>query len=247
MTADTGAPLRVAVVGAGDPTSAERLIRALPHPLSAAVVMCAPLTVERARSVARVPVVVARDRTRIEPGYLYLTSSDQDVRVSEGHFVMGDKAGSPARLDTLLRSVADSVGGASIAIVLAGRGSDGALGLQRIKEAGGWAMAEDISGEDGEMPRVAVATGLVDLVLPVDRIAARLVSSVAREEARDGAASDSAASDSAARDEARGTDGAAETLRDILALVRVRSGHDFSSYKRATMYRRIARRMQVCE
>src|SRR5262249_41550864 len=105
-------------------------------------------------------------------------------------------------------------------------------GIQRIKEAGGWTMAQDITGDDGEMPRAAIATGRVDLVLPIDQLASRLAQSAAAED-----------SDVAAPGEPRPDGG--DTLSDILTLIRMRSGHDFASYKRGTLHRRIARRMQI--
>src|SRR5262249_44573371 len=141
--------------------------------------------------------------------------------------------GLPARLDTMLRSIASEIGAASVAIVLAGRGRDGALGIQRVKEAGGWTMVQDIAGDDGEMPRAAIATCRVDLVLPIDQLASRLGN----------AASEDGEIDAPP---AAPADSGGDTLNDILTLIRQRSGHDFSCYKRGTLHRRITRRMQIC-
>src|SRR5262249_56954700 len=80
------------------------------------------------------------------------------------------------------------------------------------------------------MPRAAIATGIADFVLPVRELAARLVELIRSK-------------DSAAIYEMRGID--EEALRRLLAHVRVRTGHDFSKYKRSTVLRRILRRMQV--
>src|SRR5690606_4516771 len=87
--------------------------------------------------------------------------------------------------------------------------------------------------EFGEMPRHAIATGLVDAVLPVSEMPARIL---------------------AYRDVLRSIEipvdapepsGGDEALRDILVHLRVRTGHDFSNYKRPTLLRRIARRVSV--
>src|SRR5256885_372160 len=93
-------------------------------------------------------------------------------------------------------------------------------------------------GGDAEMPRAAIGTGTIDLVLSLPEIGPRLVA-LGRE--LDGAP---ALLDDAER---HSPTAAPDTLRDVLALVRTRAGHDFGSYKRATLYRRVMRRMQVCQ
>ncbi|HEY6176754.1 MAG TPA: CheR family methyltransferase [Kofleriaceae bacterium] len=219
------------MVGAGEPDSAEQLLRDLPAKLGCAVVASSPLTLDAVRAASRLPVVSVKDRARVEHDHVYVVPNDRDVRLEQGHLIVGSDGRSQPRLDAMLRSIAGEVGAASVAVVLAGRGGHGALGVQRIKEAGGWTMAQDITGEDGEMPRAAIATGRVDLVLPIDQLALRLAHSAGSEDSE------------VAPGDPR-TDGG-DTLRDILALIRTRSGHDFSSYKRGTLHRRIARRMQV--
>ena len=234
----TAATLRVAAVGAGEPSSIEHLLRGFPDTASFAVVVSSPLTLDAVRTASRLPVVPVADGTAIEPGRIYVVPTDREVRLARGRLVVGDGHGSGngvTALDTILRSVADELGPNSIAVVLAGRGVDGALGIQRVKQAGGWTIAQDAAGEASEMPRAAIATGFVDLVLPIDEIARRLMTSVAHDEVVDLAPEDAGV-----------PEGAADTMRDILALVRLRSGHDFTSYKRVTTYRRIARRRQVC-
>src|SRR5262249_9285694 len=214
--------------------SAERLFRDLPDQLGLAVIASSPLSPDAVRAASRLPVVAVKDRARIEHGQVYVVPIDRDVRLEQGHLIVGNGARLPARLDTMLRSLGSEVGAASVAVVLAGRGGDGALGIQRIKEAGGWTMAQDIAGDDGEMPRAAIATGRVDLVLPIDQLASHLASNALSEDGESDAAS-------AAPRTTTGSD----TLRDILALISERSGHDFSSYKRGTLHRRITRRMQI--
>jgi chemotaxis methyl-accepting protein methylase/signal transduction histidine kinase len=232
MSPDFGG-LRVAVVGAGKPVSVEELLRGLPDALGFALVLASPLSPEAVRAASRLPVVSVEQRTPVEHGQIYVIPAGRDVRFVHGHLVPGDGDLATARLDAILRSVADEIGARTTAAVLAGRGDDGALGLQRVKEVGGWTLAEDAGGDHAEMPRAAIATGLVDLVLPIDQLAARLVTSA---DSPDGGELD-------ADPEAAG---AADGLRDILALIQARSGHDISAYRRATLVRRIARRMQIC-
>ncbi|HEX7941444.1 MAG TPA: chemotaxis protein CheB, partial [Gemmatimonadaceae bacterium] len=225
--------LRVAVVGAGETVSVEALLRGLPDALRFALVLASPLSPDAVRSACRVPVVPVDQRTPVEHGRIYVVPVDRDVRFVDGHLIPGEDRCAVARLDVLLRSVADEIGARTTAVILAGRGDGGALGIQRVKQAGGWTLAQDAGGEWGEMPRAAVATGRIDLVLPIDQLAARLAASAALPE---GDPSDG---------EPEAEQGA-DALRDILAAVRTGSGHDLGAYRRATLIRRIARRMQIC-
>jgi two-component system CheB/CheR fusion protein len=105
------------------------------------------------------------------------------------------------------------------------------VGIKAIKEAGGIILVQDPDeAEYGSMPRSAVATGRADFVLPLRELAARLPELIRDRK--------SLPSDGLAE-----TDG--EAMQPILSHLRVRSGHDFSSYKKSTIGRRIARRMQV--
>jgi two-component system CheB/CheR fusion protein len=107
--------------------------------------------------------------------------------------------------------------------VLSGNGADGALGLAAIKAAGGLVIAQDPAqaGYDG-MPRSAIATGLVDLVLPVEEIAAAL-----------------------ARQSQLLTGKQSEGIGEIIAFLKSSALHDFTLYKPRTLERRIARRMAL--
>ena len=138
--------------------------------------------------------------------------------------------GRRAPIDMFFRSVAASRGD-GIGVILSGAGADGALGVRAIKEAGGVIMVQE-PAEAGfaSMPQNAIATGVADFVAPLARLAERLAE-VAR-------------SKEAVR--SLDADGSANDLRRIVAFLRARTGHDFSSYKRATVMRRVIRRMQVC-
>jgi two-component system chemotaxis response regulator CheB len=79
-------------------------------------------------------------------------------------------------IDLLFESIAVNYGQRGIGIVLSGSGRDGATGIQAIKSAGGTTMAEDpASCEFNSMPYAAIATGCVDIVLPVGRLAKTLI------------------------------------------------------------------------
>ena len=141
-------------------------------------------------------------------------------------------------IDTFFSSLAEAQGENAVCIVLSGTGSDGALGLKQIKESGGLTLAQaefDHTAMSG-MPQSAAATGLVDHVLPVEEMPAKLLDyqqhlrKVSRHKDGDGTRND-----------------AVEHLASIIALLRIKIGHDFSKYKEKTLIRRIQRRMQVLQ
>ena len=128
------------------------------------------------------------------------------------------------------RSVAEQLGD-GFAVVLSGSGSDGAIGVRAVKETGGIILVQDPNeAEYASMPRSAIATGCADFVLPVKALAKRIVDLIRSRE-------------SVSVPDIRNFD--EELLRRIIAHLRVRTGHDFSKYRRSTVLRRIARRMQV--
>lgn len=88
----------------------------------------------------------------------------------------------------------------------AGQAGDGVLGLKRVKEAGGLTICQRLDdGPESALPRAVIETGVVDLVLPLDAIAPKLV---ALAHSRDDQLSDALAH----------TD---DTLRDILTIIRI--------------------------
>jgi two-component system, chemotaxis family, protein-glutamate methylesterase/glutaminase len=81
--------------------------------------------------------------------------------------------------DVLFKSVADVYGSRAIGVILTGTGVDGSAGIQAIKQMGGMVIAQDEStSEFFGMPRSAISTGSVDLILPLDEIATTLLSLV---------------------------------------------------------------------
>lgn len=141
-------------------------------------------------------------------------------------------------IDAFFSSLAEDQGENGICIVLSGTGSDGSLGLRMIKERGGLALAQ--AGFDhvamSGMPQSAASTGLVDQIMPVEKMPARLI-----EYRRH-------LIEVAARKDGNGTRrDTAEYLATITSLLRAAVGHDFSHYKQNTVVRRIQRRMQVLQ
>jgi len=97
----------------------------------------------------------------IPPGKL-LTAMDGHLRLTE----LDREHGRRVAVDLFFRSLADTHGPHAAAVVLSGGDADGALGIKRIKERGGLAIAQDTDeAEHDSMPRMAIGTGMVDWVL----------------------------------------------------------------------------------
>ncbi|HET9625566.1 MAG TPA: CheR family methyltransferase [Kofleriaceae bacterium] len=233
--------LRIVVIGAERAAPIAEVVRSLPaRPGFALVVTChGDADLARTLESTRFPVVEARGgHLALEANRVYAVPADCEGRFQRGELIVSAVGEPRTPIDRLLRSLADDLGTAAAAAILTGRGSDGAIGLKRLKEVGGLTVAQLPDGPLAEMPREAIATGVLDLVLPLAEIGPRLVTFAVAPHAADEPGERRGASEG---------EGLADTLRDILALLRSRSGHDFSSYKRATLYRRVSRRMQVCQ
>ncbi len=180
----------------------------------------------------KMPVSEVDARAQLKPNCVYVIAPDRELVIdgddlAANHF--GAQRGRRSPIDTFFQSVAAGRGD-GIAVLLSGTGTDGTLGMRAMKEAGGVIFAQDPrEAEYGMMPESAIATGLVDFVGPAATLAERVAEAVRSKKAIS----------LTSREEAE------QQVRNILTFLRVRTGHDFSSYKRATLLRRIARRMQI--
>ena len=189
--------------------------------------------------VTRMPVMQVTHTTRVEPDHVYVISPNTSLRMVDGNLTVSDVLRLEERrapVDIFFRTLADAHGPHAVAIVLSGTGPNGSNGIKRVKECGGLVIAQDPGeAEHDDMPRNSIATGVVDYVLRVAEMPAR----VAVYRAQQGA-------DLPLR-EPLSPETVAETLRDILTVVRLRTGQDFSHYKPATVLRRIERRQNLHE
>ena len=186
----------------------------------------------------KMQVSEAADGTRLNPDHVYVIPPGHVGTLREGRLRLRALAPDVPRettpIDEFFDSLAADFGENAIGIVLSGTGHDGSLGLKAIRSRGGLTLAQ---GKDGAapghsgMPESAIATGAVDLIVPVQDMPALIVGIKNRHEA----AAQTALSPLE-------TDTARLSICEIL-LSRV--GHDFSQYKEATFLRRVQRRMQV--
>ena len=193
------------------------------------------------QGVTAMPVVQVNKTMTVEPNHVYVIPPAKHILLDDGQLRLIEPEhvrGKRVPIDLFFRSLAEAYGKNAVAVVLTGTGSDGTLGLERVKEMGGFTVVQDPEeAEYDGMPRSAIASGLIDFVLPLSEIPEKLRRVINLVEPLEVSA------DSGAQDD----DGKGSSLREVLSLVQIRTGHDFNNYKRPTLRRRIARRLQVHE
>lgn len=112
-------------------------------------------------------------------GRVLMAPPDRHLEVRNGrlHLHRGpERFSCRPSVDVLFESVASELGSRAIGCLLTGMGRDGAAGLLRIKQAGGFTVAQDeATSVVYGMPREAALLGAADAVLPLDRIAPTLL------------------------------------------------------------------------
>jgi two-component system, chemotaxis family, CheB/CheR fusion protein len=160
-----------------------------------------------------------------------LNTIDTHLRLS----ALEERRQERAPIDHFFRTLAETHDGRGIGVILTGTGSDGTRGIKEIKLRGGLTIVQDPKeAEYDGMPQSALATGFVDLVLPLARIPEAAIR-FARTEPKLPAPGD---------DEKMGSTHRL-LLQKIFTQVRARTNRDFTRYKRSTVMRRIHRRMQL--
>ncbi|MFM0203324.1 chemotaxis protein CheB [Paraburkholderia fungorum] len=194
------------------------------------------------------PVRQVQRAMRVEKNHVYVISPSHDLSLEDGHLTpveVDRPRGRPIAIDLFFRSLADAHRERAIAIVLSGTGADGATGIGRIKEQGGVTIAQEpADAEYPEMPQNAMATGMIDLTLPAAQMPGKLRELADNARAiRLPPANDEPETLPVAQPDP--VSSAERALLGVLATLRARTGHDFRHYKRATILRRIERRLQV--
>ena len=199
-TREPRASSRVVAIAAsaGGLRAIEAVLSQLPTDFPAAVVIVQHLYPKQNSILADVlarhsnlPVRQVRVGSRLEDSVALVAPPDRHVVVhADGSVSLSDAAAvhyvRPSA-DVLFASVAASFGARAVAVVLTGSGRDGTAGVQAVKAAGGAVIAQDeATSEFFGMPGGAIAGGVVDYVLPLDRIAARLCELVGARPAAEG-------------------------------------------------------------
>jgi two-component system CheB/CheR fusion protein len=240
------APCFVVGIGAsaGGHEPLEHIFTAVPADcdLSFVVVMHIPaegpsLLADLIRRYTSMEVLTVEEGMPLRPNTVHVIPPGVMLTVKEGMLRLdpSEVQGRPHHpIDRFFTSFAADCGARAIAVVLSGFGLDGGEGVKRIKEGGGIVLVQEpATAINSSMPRNAIATGAADMVLPMEDIPAK-IAEIARGECH-------------LPQRACLTSTLDEELQTIFALVRAKTGHDFSSYKRNTVLRRIERRMTVNE
>ncbi len=187
--------------------------------------------------VSKMPVAEVAGDTRAEANHVYVIPPQCNLGIASGvlHTPPRLNGGRNMPIDSFLHTLAEDRGSKAFGVVLSGTGSDGTIGLQAIKAAGGITFAQEKrSAKFDAMPGSAIAAGGVDFVLPPGEIARQLVTT---------ARHSSGALE--AQKPIEPPDGAEVQLAKIFRLLRSATGVDFTHYKYSTIKRRIRRRMAL--
>src|SRR6056297_1825718 len=184
----------------------------------------------------RLPVHQVSELTPLEKDHVYVIPPGRNLSTSDTHLrltSLEERRLERAPIDHFFRTLASSHDGNSIGIILTGTGSDGAQAVKEIKACGGLTIVQDPAEADYDgMPRSAIATGLVDLILPLEQIPkAALGFGITQPKLP--IPSDQDEVDAVLQ----------RVLQKVFAQVHASTGRDFGRYKRSTILRRIARRM----
>ena len=173
-----------------------------------------------------------RNRVYVIPPNANISAIDTHLRLSD----LEEERGKRAPIDHFFRTLANTHDGHAIGVILTGTGSDGTLGIKDIKAKGGVIIVQDPNDAEYDgMPQSAIATGLADFILPVAEIPGTILRFERTEPkvvvpAEEGI--------EIGKDEA-------SLLQRLFVKLRSQTDRDFSRYKRPTVLRRIARRMQL--
>ncbi len=239
-------PFPVVAVGAsaGGLEAFTRLLQHLPADTGMAFVFIQHLAPQHPSMLASLlsrttamPVMEVQHGTRVQPDHVYIIPPNTLMGIADEVLDLKprpEERGAPRPIDYFFRSLAVDQKGIAIGVVLSGADSDGALGLQAIRGEGGIAIVQsEDSAKHPDMPRTAIAAGTVDLILAPEEIANEL--------ARIGRQLSLSGREPSMVPEKNGGD--ESQLNRIFELIKAATRVDFRGYRRATIRRRITRRI----
>ncbi|HEY1878401.1 MAG TPA: CheR family methyltransferase [Caulobacteraceae bacterium] len=247
-----GARVPIVAIGAsaGGLEALEWLFRSMPPEPDCGFVIVTHLNPERRSLLPEIitrftsmPVHVAEDGAEVRANEIHVLPGDVLLDISGGRLKLRRSSSRrPNRkpIDVFFSALAIDQGEYAAGVVLSGGDGDGTLGVKAIKERGGLTLAQVGNGHPPQhpsMPDSAIASGMIDLAIPVSEMGTRLA-----EFSRSFAALDGIAT---GEPRAEGVREIREARQEIYAILRNQIGHDFSGYKEKTFLRRVSRRVQV--
>jgi len=191
---------------------------------------------ELLQRATRMDVFQVKDRMKVKPDCVYVIPPNSDMSILHGALHLFEPSaprGLRLPIDFFLRSLAEDRQERSIGVILSGMGSDGTMGLRAIKEKAGLALVQEpASAKFDSMPRSVIQAGLADLVAPADKLPEKIIEFLKH-------------TIIITKPELPLEEKDQSALEKVLILLRSKTGHDFSLYKKNTIYRRIERRMGI--
>ena len=241
----TTSPLTFPVVGigasAGGLEAFKRFFCAMPPDSGMAFVLIPhldpthrSLMVELLSRQTAMKVSEVEEGTLVQPNCVYIIPPNRDLLITGGRLHLTEPTrhrGLQTAIDPFFRSLAEDQQEKSIGIILSGTGSHGARGLKEVKLAGGMTMAQDPkTAEHDQMPRSAINAGIIDFVLPPEKMPETLIKYIRQPDMKRAEAVPAA-------------ERTADQISAILDLLAACTGYDFRCYRKNMLLRRIERRM----
>lgn len=193
------------------------------------------------RKTTNLPVTNAGDDQALAPDHVYVAPPDKEITLFNGKIHLLERLGNATALpiDHFFRSLAQDQQRRAVGIILSGMGADGSHGVREIKAIGGLVLVQsEASAKHAAMPKSAIRSGAADKVLPPSEMPQMLCHYFTH-------AKPPIETDETDETQAEAAEGQREWLNKIFAILRNRSGHDFSAYKTNTILRRVGRRMAL--
>jgi len=192
------------------------------------------MLVELLQRGTRMQVFQIKDRMRVEANCVYVIPPNKDLSILHGVLhLLAPLAPRGLRLpiDFFFRALAEDQQEHSIGVILSGMGTDGTLGLRAIKEKGGsvFVQSPQTAKFDG-MPHSAIDAGLADVIAAVDELPASISAFIHH-------------APLFTKPNLLDEDQVKSSIEKVMIILRAQTGHDFSLYKKTTIYRRIERRI----
>ena len=190
-----------------------------------------------------IPVTQIRnEKVKVEPNNVYVIPPNKSLTMVDSFLALSPIQSYEERrapVDIFFRTLADSNDSRAVAVILSGSGANGSMGMKRVKEMGGIVIVQDPNeAEFGDMPLNSISQGFVDFILPVRNIPSKIIHY--RDYLKDN-------NIFVKQEQQAKEDDNQSALHDIFMHLRIKTGHDFSNYKQATILRRLERRMSVHE
>lgn len=229
---------------AGGLDAFKKLIKAIPENSGMAYVLVQhldptheSLLPELLQKVTTIPVLEIVEGVKVEPNHIYILPSNKMLVANDGILQISPRPTNKSEInlpiDLFFNSLAEVHQNQAIGVVLSGTGSDGTKGLKAIKENEGITFAQDInSAAYTSMPQSAIQAGVIDFILSPEQIPQKLVE-ITRIINQNGDSRQTMLEEDN------------DVFKQMLSVLRIRKGADFTYYKQTTIRRRILRRMAI--